>query len=523
MTTDAWCLLQCAIDGICGVQVVLDKGDKGDPDIALPWVIGDEFFYDKKSYKADFSDARYLGISKWLDIDDAIDLFPDKEDLLRGLVEGDSDMTTNSDREYKWVITATRRVRLVEHWYKYRGRWRWCFYVSTVKLDEGVSPLVNDKGKSIHNFVMFSCAIDHDGDRYGFVRNLKGPQDALNQGKLKTLHIANTKLIKGEKGAVDNIERARQEAARPDGYIEINPGKLWEVVDTKADLAAFVQYTEDAKNELDSWANINLAQLNGQALAQISGRAIELLRQPGMAELAPFILSYRGWKLQLYRLIWATVQRHWTAERWIRMSGDQKLAQFIQVNGTGLDPSGRPVLVNALGAVDVDIILEEGPDIASLMAETFDILKNYPPGTFPPQIIIETSSLPRSEKDRLLGMMAPKQPPPDPVAELVKRLQLESMAADLAQKGAVVRKTHGQAEQAYATAAFKRAEVGDAQHENAMDAQTYSRDTLMQALDIAHKYQQLEADKEQAAREHALAQQQAQQQAQQPASSGASS
>ena len=74
-----------------------------------------------------------------------------------------------------------------------------------------------------------------------------------------------------------------------------------------------------------------------------------------------------------------------------------------------------------------------------------------------------------------------------------------------------MRKTHGQAEQAYATAAFKRAEVGDAQHENAMDAQTYSRDTLMQALDIAHKYQQLEADKEQAAREHVLAQQQAQQ------------
>lgn len=509
LTTDGWCLLQCAIEGICGVQIVLSQGDKGDPDISLPWVIGDEFFYDPKSYKADFSDARYLGISKWVDVNEAIEMFSDKAELLNGLVEGDSDMTTNSDREYRWIITATRRIRLVEHWYKYKNKWRWALYAAQVKLDQGVSPFFDEKGKSAHSFLMFSAAIDHDGDRYSFVRNLKGPQDALNQGKMKMLHIANTKLVKGEKGAVDNVEKARQEVARPDGYIEVNPGKQWEVVDTKADLTAFSQFTEDAKNELDSWANINLAQLNGQALAQISGRALELLRQPGMAELAPFILNYRAWKLQLYRLLWSTIQRYWTGERWIRITRDQKLAQFIQINGTGLDQWGRPVLVNALGALDVDILIEEGPDIASLMAETYDILKNYPPGTFPPQVLIEVSSLPRSEKDRLLQMMAPKPPPPDPMAELVKRLQLEGAVTELAKKGADVHKTRAQAEDSLASAAEKHFKIGDMQHENLMDSQELSRDTLMQALELIQKSQQAD-------REHQLAQQEQQQQAQQP-------
>ena len=81
---------------------------------------------------------------------------------------------------------------------------------------------------------MFSAAVDHDGDRYGFVRNLKGPQDALNHGKAKTMHLANTKLIKATKQAVDDVEKARIEVSRPDGYVEVNPGPgmSFEIVDT---------------------------------------------------------------------------------------------------------------------------------------------------------------------------------------------------------------------------------------------------------------------------------------------------
>ena len=36
----------------------------------------------------------------------------------------------------------------------------------------------------------------------------------------------------------------------------------------------------------------------------VSGRAINLLQQGGIAELGPFVLAYRGWKIRLYRAIW---------------------------------------------------------------------------------------------------------------------------------------------------------------------------------------------------------------------------
>jgi hypothetical protein len=38
------------------------------------------------------------------------------------------------------------------------------------------------------------------------------------------------------------------------------------------------------------------------------------------------------------------------------------------------------MLVNAPGAVDVDIIIEEGPDVGSLMQDTYEMLRGYPPG-----------------------------------------------------------------------------------------------------------------------------------------------
>lgn len=475
-------LLQGGIEGITGTQVVLTKGDKGDPDIGIHDVVGDEYFYDPRSYRFDFKDNRYEGIAKWLDIDAAIEMFPGKEDELEGLFVGDSDLTTNADRELKWIISTTRRLRLVEHWYKHKGRWCWAFYVANTLLDQGVSPFVDENGNSESSFDMFCSAIDQDGDRYSFVRTFKGPQDALNQGKSKTLALANSRRIQAEKGAVDDVEVARREAARHDGYLETNPGKAFKVDDTHPDIATFSSFTDDAKAEMDGFANSNIAAMTGVGLGNLSGKAIELLRQPGMAELGPFVLAHRAWKLNVYRKIWNAAQRHWTAERWIRVNTNDKLAQFIQLNGVDLDEWGRPTLVNAVGSLDVNIVLDEGPDIISMMQETYETLKGYMPGTFPPQVLIEMNpNLPRSEKDRLLKLMQPPQQPPDPAAEMAKRLQLEAMAAANAKTASETHKNLAGADQAAAAAEEKRAGIGQMQGQAQLSAAGFVRDTLFDA------------------------------------------
>lgn len=487
-------LLQAGIEGIAGTQVVLQQGDKGDPDVGLHWVIGDEYFYDPRSYQFNFKDVRYEGIAKWLDLDAAIEIFPHKQEDLEGLFQGDSDLTTNSDREIKWIISTSKRLRMVEHWYKHKGIWCWAFYCGNTLLDQGLSPFVDDKGNSESSFEMFSAAIDHDGDRYSFVRTFKGPQDALNQGKSKTLALANSRRITAEKGAVDDVEIARREAARHDGYNEVNPGKLFKIDDTHPDIATFAAFTDDAKAEMDGFANSNIGAMAGAGLTQISGRALELLRQPGMAELGPFVLAHRAFKIGLYRKVWNAVQRHWKAERWIRVTSDEKLAQFIQLNGLDFDQWGRPTIVNAVGSLDVNIVLDEGPDIISMMQQTYETLKGYPPGTVPPQVLIELDpNLSRSKKDQILKMLAPQKPPPDPAMEMVKKLQIESMAGKNAKTAAEVQKLLAGADQSAATAEEKRAGVGHRSQDLHLQATQFLMDTLFQAHQIGGQQQQGQA------------------------------
>ena len=247
------CARQGAIDGVGGVELKLVPGDKQDPDIHMAQVFGDDWFYDPRSYKMDFGDARYHGIAKWLDIEEAVELFPDKEDELRSLIESGSDLTTYSDREIKWIYVNERRVRLVEHWYKHRGKWFWCFYISNTLLDQGQSPFLNSRQQSVSRFHMFRAMVDHDGDNYGFVRNMKGPQDEVNQRRSRGLFISNTKKLFIKKGAVDNVEVTRRENARPDGVVETNPGFDQDGVpgvreaDTQKDLAAQLQWYKDAR------------------------------------------------------------------------------------------------------------------------------------------------------------------------------------------------------------------------------------------------------------------------------------
>ncbi|HTR14101.1 MAG TPA: hypothetical protein VMI72_12815 [Roseiarcus sp.] len=398
------------------------------------------------------------------------------------MIQGDTDLTSNPDREFKWVIVASQRIRLVEHWYRHQGKWRWAFYVANTILDQGVSPFFDERGRATDSFNMFSVAIDHDGDRYGFVRNLKGPQDSLNQSKSKQLHVANSRRVIAKKGAVDDVETARIEMARTDGWVEENFDNGIRTDDRPQDLAAFTQMADSAANEIDQYASANIAAISGASIANISGRAIEMLRQPGMAELGPFILAVRKWKLGLFRSLWNDAQRQWTTPKWLRMIDDETQKPiFMQVNALSLDQFGRPVMVNLLGELDVDIVLEEGPDTASLTSELYDMMKGYPPGTFPPQILIEMSPLPRSQKQRLFKMMQPQ--PPNPVQQAAAKIQLEGAAIRNAKTAADARKSDAQAHKALADAGA----VGD---QTQLAAAELQGKMWLEALQIAQPPQQ---------------------------------
>jgi hypothetical protein len=431
-----------AVDGIGGIELEITDGDAGDKEIGFDLVDVQAFFYDPKSFKMDFSDARYMGIGKWLDTDTAMEMFPDAGE---NAFTGDDELVNSSDRERRWFRSdgVTPQVRIVDCWYKHKGGWCWAIYSGNQILMEGKSYFQDEKKKDFCKYIMFSGNVDQDGDRYGFIRNMKSAQDGINAKQSKMQHILASRRLIMSHGAVEDIEQVRKEWARPDGIIltnrPVNEG-------VKADDQSF-DFTGVGK-----LLELNLAEIEnfgpnpaliGQGIENKSGRAIALLQQAGMAELGPYILAFKGWKVRIYRALWNAIQKHWTGERFIRVTDSEDAAQFIQINGMQVDPmTGQPTLVNALGSLDVDIIMDEGDDHMTSMAETYEMLQQIIPAIMPAaspqearlygQLIVDASGLPHSVKQQFKQAsqeIAQQPPQPDPAvaAEQAKaQLQLQT-------------------------------------------------------------------------------------------------
>src|SRR5476651_159985 len=73
------------IDGIAGIEYDLVPGDEGDTSLEMHITYGDGFFYDPRSVDEGFSDARYLGVSKPIDPEQAKELVPEKADIIDGI------------------------------------------------------------------------------------------------------------------------------------------------------------------------------------------------------------------------------------------------------------------------------------------------------------------------------------------------------------------------------------------------------------------------------------------------------
>jgi hypothetical protein len=223
-----------------------------------------------------------------------------------------------------------------------------------------------------------------------------------------------------------------------------------------------------------------------------SGRAIAMLRESGMAELGPFVLAHRGWKVRVYRKAWNIVQQHWQAERWIRVTDDEGLAQFIQINGLQIDPmTGQPAMVNAIGSLDVDIILDEAPDSINAMQDLYETLQQVLPAVAPMlmpaqaqaavELLINSSPIDSSAKKKFKE--AGEQPaPPNP--------EIAKAEADLA-----IKQQTAQADMAIRTATAEQdmeLKTRQAQLDAAIDIDKHNREmefkTKTASQDIEHEH-----------------------------------
>lgn len=415
--------------------VIIEPNDLGRIEITkIPW---EEFFYDPRARRQDFQDARYMGVAKWMYADDVEAMYPDQKGQLN--VGMDAAMVnmgaTFNDRPdagaVTWIDPKRRRVLTVEIYHREGSKWYRCRFYGNGILEAGLSPYVDDKKKTLNPIEAQTCFVDRQNNRYGIVRDMRGPQDEINKRRSKLLHMLNSRqLIIKEEGFDASAEVARAEAARPDGVIPFGFEPT-----QNADMAAGQFNLLNLSTQEIERMGPNPAVLGRQGEDQ-SGRAQLVRQQAGLTELAVVLGGIEEWELRVYRACWTRARQFWKAPDYVRVTDDAKAPEYVGINQpqvqhvpaimphpeTGQPVVGmRPVVMgyeNALAELDVDIVLDTVPNTASLAQEQFQTITDLMRAgalQIPPAILIEMSSLPN--KADLIQKLKEAGQQPNPAAE----------------------------------------------------------------------------------------------------------
>lgn len=420
------------IDGIGVAFVGIKQGAAGlDPEIKH--VQRDRFFYDPRSLRPDFKDARYMGLHLWMDVDEATERWPHMAEQIKNIVDRSTTHSTlamvDQNHATAWGDFENRRLRVVEFWEKTPRGWHYCFFCGEIELESGISPYLDVEGMPDCPYEAWSPYVDEVGDRYGPVRNMIPMQDEVNHRRSKFLHMNTTKQMHYRSGDLKDPDETRRQLVRPDGMIEHNGewGKTTGIVDHSADIAGQAELLAQAQASLENLGPNPGLVGKGGGVADQSGRAILAQRDSGMTELSPVFERNRDWKLRIYRKVWARIRQAWTGEKWIRITDEDDAPAFIGVNQYGIDPmTGMAVSNNVLAQIDVDIVMDEGPDTMTMNEELLQSLQGNP--AVPPKVFIELSNAPN--KERLFKLIDEATAPNPQIAEMQARMaKIEEMMA----------------------------------------------------------------------------------------------
>lgn len=467
------------IEGVCGVEVIHKfKPPMREPKIVINRYAYSRLFADPHSAEDDYSDARYKGAVIWSDMDELIEQYPDKADVIEGSI-GPNDVSAQvfEDRPAHliWSDPSRRRCRVVMLYYRTKGVWKWAKFTKGGILEEGESPYQDEDGESVCPLVMMSMYVDEDDNtRHGVVKDFLDPQDEVNKRRSKLLHQLNSRQTWGPKGAVKSVAAMKRELAKPDGHVEIDMDVIvdavssgvspFNIIATGDQAAGQMQLLQDARNDIERMG-ANSA-LMGQGSAS-SGRQVLAEQQGGLVEIAPVYGQLLHFDEMVYRQMWMRVRQLWTAEKWVRVTDDDKKARFVGLNRVVTlqeELSGRtqeevaaiaqrlrlvpndprlqmPVRVeNSVAAMDVDIIIDDAPDAITLEGETFEQLVNLAtsmPGSVPPEILIEAApNLDREIKDKLLERLEAQAQSQGQAQQEQMGVQMQDMQADAQKKQA---------------------------------------------------------------------------------------
>ncbi len=477
------------VEGFGGAEVIVDKDDP--KKVMIRKVRWDRLYRDPFSLEPDCSDATYVGIITWMDESRAKERWKGKDDILGAHVATtDAKSGESTEDKPRWIDSKRKRVQIFEHYERKKGSiYRSVFCYGGFLEEEKECPYENEDGKKEWPLILASAYVDREGRRYGTVKRYISLQDEINKRKSKSMHLLNSNQIRMTQGAVEDVNLLKREAADPNGVMEYAPGAEFEIIRNLDLSQGHFMMLQQAEAAL-SVTGPNAA-LQGNS-GSISGRAKELDQQGGAIAIGSEFDVIRDWQLRVARAVWNRIRQYWDEEMMIRVTDTENGIKFVKLNQPitegemaarelkqkikkgevapeqaqemlaqiAADPNAQAMTkANSVADLDVDIIIDEAPDVITLQAEEFEKLANLAgSGTvpIPPEVLLEASQLRPQIKKRVMDMLKGAD---DPAAQQRAQFQqmMEQMQGMLQE--AQVKLTEAQAGKAIAETALTEAKT----------------------------------------------------------------
>jgi hypothetical protein len=465
------------IEGFGGCEVVVDK--EKPQEVLIRYWRWDRLYRDPYSMEPDCSDAQYVGGITWMDVERAKSKWKGKDAILEQTLSQAPSRASGdtTDDKPRWVDSKRKRVQVFEHYSRQAGKIMRSVFVWGGFLEEPKEcPYVNDEDEHEWPLIMASAYIDREGNRYGLVKRYVSLQDELNKRRSKSLHLLQSKQLIATKGAFDDINEARKELHKPDGVLEPNTGAEWEIEKNLDLSAAHFQLLVQADQALAA-TGPNSALLGTSGA--ISGVAKARDQEGGALQIGVLFDAIRDWQLRVARAVWNRIRQYWDQEMWIRVTDDERGLKFVALNQPVLqgdvmaqqlkgrppeeiqagiaqiaqDPrskmpvmeDGKPKIRNEVAKLDVDIIIDEAPDVVTVQTEEFEkiaLLAQTGKVPIPPDVLIEASQLRSQTKKRIMDKLSGAN---DPAAQQAAQMQQMLARMELMLKEAEVRRVNAQA------------------------------------------------------------------------------
>jgi hypothetical protein len=382
--------------GIGWLEDGYTEDDDGEP-IYSRYESWRNMLWDSASCEMDLSDCRYLFKYRWIDQDIMESIFNDRMDVIqRSAEDGPVFQFDNSlsdevmdqkevELESAYSIGRSdndfikrRRVRTYECWFtkpanveriksgKFKGE---IFDKSSPAHVEyfneqqaaGKNPVIVRKMMRMHVAIFVSKGLLWVGESpyrhnkypftpiwgyrrgrdhlpYGLIRGLRDIQEDINKRFSKALYILSTNKVVMDEGAVDDVEKLREEVARPDSIIEKKRGYSLDLEHDRE----LSQYQLDLMMK-----NIQMIQqvggvtdeMMGRTTNAVSGAAIEARQAQGTMTTNNFFDNLRyAFNAQGEKQL-SMIEQFMTEEKSFRITNERGTPEFVKVNDESLPES----------------------------------------------------------------------------------------------------------------------------------------------------------------------------------------